>query len=588
MDGGNIPRGHKIVNFNEKGWKVIIKYDIITILTYLFINNERKAWCINQMANKNTRENTDIFASSRPNQNGGSGNKLKKVLGIIAGVLAVVIIVGLFTFTKLSDNGFFLRHNYSVKSENYQVNNAQMSYFFSTNYYSSVSANSSYYEYYGLDTSKTLKSQQYPGGGTWYDYFMQSVAVPAVKQMLTLCEAAKAEGYTLTEDDRNSVDTAIVGIEEAAAEKGYSVANYVMNNYGVGVKLKDVRAAMELNQLAYSYYNHLMESFTFTEEDWNTYYSENEDSFQRIDYLSYSFSLHDIAELYDTEDDDAAETTDATDAADTAAEEKHDHSEYVPVVEKYADELASKKSADDFAAYIETFLNDVLYASEEDEAARLESVQKDMKNVESTNVKYSEDDETLVKLFALGKGETYIEKDEENEEYTVYYITEPKYHEEYTTKNAYMIMLSGTSDEVTADLDEINKALSEDASAEKFAALAEEYSADSAAAANGALYENIGKTNFSSDEIVNWLFSDERKAGEYEVFAEDTSSTTTTSDTVYYYVIMYKDDGMVKWQYDADESLRSDAYSEKYKGFEEAYGGDKITADLKELYKIPN
>ena len=92
------------------------------------------------MANKNTRENTDIFASSRPNQNGGSGNKLKKVLGIIAGVLAVVIIAGLFTFTKLSDNGFFLRHNYSVKSENYQVNNAQMSYFFSTNYYSSVSA----------------------------------------------------------------------------------------------------------------------------------------------------------------------------------------------------------------------------------------------------------------------------------------------------------------------------------------------------------------------------------------------------------------------------------------------------------------
>ena len=89
-----------------------------------------------------------------------------------------------------------------------------MSYFFTTNLSSELSKNSTVYQYYGLDTSKSLKTQNYPSGGTWYDYFMQSVTIPSVKQMLTLCEQAKSVGFELSDDDRASIDESIQTIKD--------------------------------------------------------------------------------------------------------------------------------------------------------------------------------------------------------------------------------------------------------------------------------------------------------------------------------------------------------------------------------------
>lgn len=520
-------------------------------------------------------------------------SKLKTALGVVAGILAVVLIGGLFTFTKLSDSGFFLRHTISVKSENYEVNNAQMSYFYSQNYSSSMMNNSSYYEYYGYDSTKSPSAQQYPGGGTWYNYFMEDVTVPAVEQILILCEAARAAGYEMPEEEKASIDEAIANIESRAKEEEVTTSYYVMNYYGIGVNLKDVRSAMELSQYAYSYYNSIMESFEFTEADWDAYYAENEDSFQRIDYLAYTFSVEDIAHL---NEDEEAETEEATETeaeteADTEAadeEDEHTHDEFVPVVENYANELAACKTVDEFNAYVEAFLNDVMYAAEEDADAKAEDVASDMDELAAEGVAYSDSDETLVELFKLGEGETYTEVNEEDGEYTVHLITKPKYIEDYLTKNARLIMVSGDSDEVASDLKAISDALTEDPSEEKFIELAKEYSADTATAENGALYENVAKGDFSSEAMMEWLFDDERVEGDVEVFAMDETDATASSSSVYYYAAMYEGDGMIKWQYDTNETLISEAYNEKYSEFEAAHGGDKLSVSLEDLYKIPN
>lgn len=205
------------------------------------------------------------------------GGKGKKILGIVAGILIAAIILGLFVFAKLSNSGFFLRHTVSVSSENYEVNNAMMSYFFATNYSSAMAQNSSLFTtYYGFDTSKSLKSQEYPGGGTWYDYFMQSLTVPSVERMLVLCEAARADGYSLTDEDKASIDEAIETIKSSAASSGYSLALYVMNYYGAGVNIDDVRDCMELTQLSYSYYQHIIDGYNFSEAEWDAHYAENE------------------------------------------------------------------------------------------------------------------------------------------------------------------------------------------------------------------------------------------------------------------------------------------------------------------------
>jgi len=553
-----------------------------------------------------------------------SGKGLK-VLGIIAGILVAALLLGLCVYSKLGDSGFFLRHTVAVKSENFEVNNAMMSYFFSTNYSSAMSSNSSTYtNYMGLDTSSSLKSQQYPGGGTWYDYFMQSVTLPSVKQLLTLAEAAKAAGYELSDEDKASIDEALSTLETTAKNAGYSTSYYIMNYYGVGLNIDDVRDAMELSQYAYSYYNHLVDSYSFTEEDWTNHYNENTLSFQKIDYLKYTFD----ATNYETEEAEEADTdvtteastdvtteasteatteavteavteaateatteavTDATtdEATDTTAvEEENENAEIIAIATAYASELAECKDAESFTAYVEKHLTDVVYASTEDETEKLSSIQEDLEGLESKAVAYEEGDTINNTLFTMKNGEVFTENNDTK--ITVYLITAEAYREDYTTKDARVIVLSNSDGDVTATLDEINSEFTSGMTDEKFEELYTEYSLDSSAAATGGLYENIGKDSFGVDELDAWLYDDARQAGDHDIFTHSTSSDSTSTDsTVYYYVVSYVGDGDIKWQTDVNSALVEAKYSEDYEGFEESYGGDKITVDLVELYKIP-
>ena len=93
--------------------------------------------------NVNERSGTEQMVKTKNSKN----SRLKTVLITVACVLAVAIIGSVFTYTLLGNNGYFLRHTVAVKSENYEVNNAQMSYFFTTNLSSELSKNSTVYQY---------------------------------------------------------------------------------------------------------------------------------------------------------------------------------------------------------------------------------------------------------------------------------------------------------------------------------------------------------------------------------------------------------------------------------------------------------
>lgn len=555
-------------------------------------------------------------------------SRLKTVLITVACVLAVAIIGSVFTYTLLGNNGYFLRHTVAVKSENYEVNNAQMSYFFTTNLSSELSKNSTVYQYYGLDTSKSLKSQNYPSGGTWYDYFMQSVTVPSVKQMLTLCEQAKSVGFELSDEDRTSIDESIQAIKDAASERGYSVSQYVMNYYGYGVNIKDVRGAMEMSQLAYSYYNSVMDSYEHSESDLEGYFSENENDFLKIDYLSYTFKVSDVKSddtssdssdattdastdtdaapeteiSTDTETDTSPETeistdtdtsadSDSTDSTDSSADsdaEEDEDAEYKAQVKASADSLAAITDPEQFKAYVENYLRTVVYASETDTDTLDKNVADAMSKLESKTVSYNEDSEELKSLFDMTEANTtFLHSHDDDGTYEVYLLTAPKYREEYTTKNARVIALSSAdSGSVTSTIDTINEELdsAEDKDA-KFIELVDEYSRSTA---KDALYENLGKSDFDIDEMNAWLWDESRAEGDRDIFSkESTSSSTSTSSTTYYYIVMYKGDGMIKWQYDVDTAMKEAQYEEAYKGFEEAHGGDKISVNLENIYKIP-
>ncbi len=534
--------------------------------------------------NVNERSGTEQMVKTKNSKN----SRLKT-----ACVLAVAIIGSVFTYTLLGNNGYFLRHTVAVKSENYEVNNAQMSYFFTTNLSSELSKNSTVYQYYGLDTSKSLKTQNYPSGGTWYDYFMQSVTIPSVKQMLTLCEQAKSVGFELSDDDRASIDESIQTIKDTASQRGYSVSQYVMNYYGYGVNLKDVRSAMEMSQLAYSYYNSVMDSYEHSDSDLAGYFSEHENDFLMIDYLSYTFKVSDVKNADTSTDTDTSADTDTstdTDAStDTSAESKEEDedAEYKAQIKASADSLAAITDVEQFKAYVENYLKTVVYASETDTDKLDGNVTSAMSKLETKGASYSEDSDEIKALFDMTEANKTFLHTHDDGTCEVYLLTAPKYREEYTTKNARVIALSSSdSGSITSTIDTINEALNsaEDKDA-KFIELADEYSRSTA---KDALYENIGKDDFDIDEMNAWLWDESRADGDRDIFSkESTSSSTSASSTTYYYIVMYKGDGMTKWKYDVDTAMKNAQYEEAYKGFEEAHGGDKITVNLDNIYKIP-
>lgn len=539
--------------------------------------------------NVNERSGTEQMVKTKNSKN----SRLKTVLITVACVLAVAIIGSVFTYTLLGNNGYFLRHTVAVKSENYEVNNAQMSYFFTTNLSSELSKNSTVYQYYGLDTSKSLKTQNYPSGGTWYDYFMQSVTIPSVKQMLTLCEQAKSVGFELSDDDRASIDESIQTIKDTASQRGYSVSQYVMNYYGYGVNLKDVRSAMEMSQLAYSYYNSVMDSYEHSDSDLAGYFSEHENDFLKIDYLSYTFKVSDVKSAdTSTDTDTSADTDTSTDTAastDTSAESKEEDedAEYKAQIKASADSLAAITDVEQFKAYVENYLKTVVYASETDTDKLDGNVTSAMSKLETKGASYSEDSDEIKALFDMTEANKTFLHTHDDGTCEVYLLTAPKYREEYTTKNARVIALSSSdSGSITSTIDTINEALNsaEDKDA-KFIELADEYSRSTA---KDALYENIGKDDFDIDEMNAWLWDESRADGDRDIFSkESTSSSTSASSTTYYYIVMYKGDGMTKWKYDVDTAMKNAQYEEAYKGFEEAHGGDKITVNLDNIYKIP-
>ena len=201
---------------------------------------------------------------------------------------------------------------WAMKSDNFTVTPAMMNYYFNTLYqqYSGI------YSQMGLDTSKDLKSQPY-NEGTWHDYFME-MTEDNVRQLLVLCEAAKAADYKLDDcyEHDHSADTLLKEYETYAKMYGISLNHFLESTYGEGVNAKVIKQCYEISTLASHYSEHIIASYEFSYEELEKYYLENNDSFENADYNLKSFRYIPFEKSYfnDNEEDakEAAEYALAT------------------------------------------------------------------------------------------------------------------------------------------------------------------------------------------------------------------------------------------------------------------------------------
>lgn len=538
-------------------------------------------------------------------------------------VLVLALLISVVAISVVTESGFALRSAKAVQSENYTVTGPMLSYYFYQTYNTFLNQYGSIIQYMGLDTGLSLKTQTAMGaeesGQTWFEYFMEPT-IEQVENMLVYCEEAKVRGIQLDDKDQADIDAALEALDEAAAEYGYSTASYISALYGTGVKKADVRAALELSQLAAKCSEALTDEVTsaITDGDIDTYYNENTGEFLTATLLSHDF-------LTPKGDKD-----DATYTADKAE------------MKKLADELAACKTADEFKQYVLKYVAgeefDALYKdaaedltvdllpNEADLATRrqqiidacianaLEGKEAEKTTSEDTvEVMFSEitsdlTDELTTELNSMvyegyawtdaegdtaglwassadrKVGDTTVTEnddtaentDDENAGYTAtaYMMVEPMKRDDTLTRNVgHILFTNATYEKDTATEAKAQEIMAQFKAGamtkEAFEALANEYTEDS-----GVFYEDVFPGQMVA-EFEDWMFDEARKEGDVDIVK-----------TQYGYHLMYymgENPDTPAWKAVAKNAIANEELEAWYEQAAEKYA---VTVDEKATDKV--
>lgn len=240
---------------------------------------------------RSQRANAALISPAKPTKKQGMPSWAINLITIAVSVVILLSVV----VSLVAGNGVFMRMQTALQTENYSVNANVMNYFFRTTYNNFLSQNSTYVSYLGLDTNKSLKEQFYLGdvkNGTWFDNFMDQ-ALTEVKTMLVLCEEANKRGIELDETELETIDAEIQMYELYASIYGYTTNSYIASVYGKGMKVKDVRAALELSALASKCSATVSEEIleAITKEQIDSEYAANKDDYDLADYAYQTFTV---------------------------------------------------------------------------------------------------------------------------------------------------------------------------------------------------------------------------------------------------------------------------------------------------------
>lgn len=504
-------------------------------------------------------EQRKVAAEAKKREERKENIKIVSIIVSIILVVAILVTSVCLVIAGIKGKGDYLRNKVSVSSDNYEINNAMLSYLFADSFYMQKSYFDYYASYFGLDTSAPLKSQQYDDSMTWYDYFLQAAADNAAS-ILVNAEAAKAAGITLDDTDNALIDKEINNLKADAAELELDFDKYLDEYYGLGVKEDDVRDTLELYYLSVKYYYATIYGIEISAEAINEYYDANKDDFIQVDYKTYTFM--------------ASYDSDATDAEKEAAAKE---------AQAQADELAKATTEKEFdlqlkiyltALYEENLKNDpTLSKTEEVDDVIEESLVED--EVLTEDSEYSEwlfNDETKVgdtKVIADGKGN-----------YSVYMLVSAKSRDGSETQNVrHVLFLESEYESKEACLAAAEAALAEfnktGKSESDFADLAVKYTGDTGSIYNGGLYENVSKGQMV-EEFEDWCFDEKREAGDVEI---------VYSESYGYHIMYYCGEGEAAWSAVARDALTEEKYTEISEELVEKYA---VVIDLDKASNIPD
>ncbi len=459
-------------------------------------------------------------------------NRNKLYAGIVAAVLLVTLIATTAIYMFYYNNGTYLRNSVVMETENFQVSNATMSYFFDSSY---VGIQNQYGDYFtmltGIDPSVSLKMQEYSEGATWFDYVLSST-VSSVSTILSLAEEAKAEGVELTEQELQAIEDDLANVDPYFLQDGVSV--------------DDIRQARLISDLAIKYETLYLSGLEYSDEMIESHYEENMFSYQTVSYYSYVLD-------YSAEQEDGV----------------------VPYTQEQAEEKSKELTAvstpDEFLDLVEGMIK------EQNPEITDENLQAELDSVLVAEGNYSEQDTFYEWAFEEGRevGETFEKVDEVAETYTVYYLSSLPARNEETTLNIRHILLTPTTygDDLDAKVQEVMDAYNADPTIENFESLVTEYTEDGGSKLTGGLYENVSQGEMVA-EFDAWMFDSSREIGDFEAVETDFGT----------HIMLFDGEGTQVWEKLVIETMESTDYQEMITRVNETHS---VTIDEEKMQDIP-
>lgn len=496
---------------------------------------------------------------STSRQNGSEKSKAKTywAIGIVAAIVVIILLV--------YNSGILVKGQTAATVGEEKFSVAQVSYYYQTIANNMASQAQQYQAFgvdFGYDPSLSPSEQYYneEEGVTYADYFLDS-ALEELQRVTILCQEAEAAGYTLSAEGEEAVASNLNYLTMYSTQNHVSEASYLKMLYGSYMTKSLFTEILTDSVLADEYAAEKAASFTYSDQELESYYEENAGSLDSYSYR-YCYLYADTGETTDadgnavepTEEEIAAAMAETKANADSLIAQVQAGTPFNTAAQEYLDESSAESYSDPEYNHKTEVLGSALDSTFSQWMMEAGRTSGELTAIEVPSTGYC-----VVQFLGRDKGENSYQTMNYR---SILVLAETTASEDGTAAPTEE-QLTAAQEQAQALLDQWNDG---EATADSFAALAAENSADEAAGETGGLTENANRDALSAD-LSAWLFDDCRKAGDATVLAYTDSTGAVTG-----YQVVYADSfGEIRWKYQAANALRSADYEDWYAQVQESY-----------------
>lgn len=415
--------------------------------------------------------------------------------------------------------------------------------------------------YYDIDLSKDFSTQYTTDDDgneiSWQDRFKENTT-ELIKKNTIYYQKGIESGITLTDAQKEMIETQLDNIKNAASSANLGVNEYIAQTYGDNCGLETLRKYLEQNYISSVYYYQQQIKLRPSEDELNAYFKENEN-----DYKSCSYAI--LEAEYDTSSDATKKA--AVDNAKAAIAKITDEDSMKALIHEFCSDLISKYISagyfTDESDAVDAFAGamDSSSVKSDVESNFGEDIADWMFNTDTAvgSLNYYADENAGVIYIIMKTSQPALDSDSASKVYSVRHILvipESGDDDSSSSSSSSTATKEYTEEEWAAALEKANSILDEYNKGDKtelsFAELAEKYTDDTSSTSvnmNNMYGGGIMDTQLGQmvSDFENWAIDSSRKYGDVEIVKSS-----------YGYHIMFFISYCPQYMYDAENQYITD------------------------------